>query len=402
MLKSDHLVVLCISHKYPPGIGGMEKQSYELINGMAKRIPVFKIVYSAEEPLWRFFLKLNTRICAMLKAHPEINLIHFNDGLLASFALFHQGYRHIQRVVTVHGLDVVFPWRFFQKNILPRFNRYDHIIAVSRATAKALVDRGVAAEKVSVVCNGIDQELSGKQLNNHTAQLFKKYHLARHKKYIILLGRPVLRKGFSWFMEKVLPLLDPSFHVLLIGPFHAQSTYFDRILPFIPHKIAHLLMLFVGYPSDRPNLQVFFKSNAMRSRVSHLGKLPAEDLYGLLNRHTIFAMPNIPVAGDMEGFGLVALEASICGALVFASDIEGIVDAVQDQKNGMLLTSNQPDVWARAINNTLVFPAYYEQIAAAAVSYTLETFSWDKMVSQYIALFKSLLDYGPKSAADSI
>jgi len=62
MLKSDNLVVLCISHKYPPAIGGMEKQSYELITGMAKAIAVFKIVYTGEKARWRFFLQLNKKI----------------------------------------------------------------------------------------------------------------------------------------------------------------------------------------------------------------------------------------------------------------------------------------------------------------------------------------------------
>ncbi|MDR1601380.1 MAG: glycosyltransferase [Tannerella sp.] len=50
-----------------------------------------------------------------------------------------------------------------------------------------------------------------------------------------------------------------------------------------------------------------------------------------------FLMPNIPVEGDMEGFGLVCLEASACGTLVFAADIDGIPDAVRNGKNGFLL-----------------------------------------------------------------
>ncbi|MEJ0072837.1 MAG: glycosyltransferase [Candidatus Saccharibacteria bacterium] len=51
-------------------------------------------------------------------------------------------------------------------------------------------------------------------------------------------------------------------------------------------------------------------------------------LYALYNASDLFVMPNIPVANDIEGFGLVATEASSCGTPVIGSDLEGIKDAV--------------------------------------------------------------------------
>jgi glycosyltransferase involved in cell wall biosynthesis len=55
-------------------------------------------------------------------------------------------------------------------------------------------------------------------------------------------------------------------------------------------------------------------------------------------------MPNIPVSGDMEGFGLTALEASASGSLVVASDLEGISDAIRDGKNGFLITAHKKPI----------------------------------------------------------
>jgi hypothetical protein len=48
-------------------------------------------------------------------------------------------------------------------------------------------------------------------------------------------------------------------------------------------------------------------------------------------------MPNIRVPGDAEGFGLVALEAVVCGTAVLAADLEGITEAIQHGKNGLLV-----------------------------------------------------------------
>lgn len=108
--------VLFVSHKYPPSTGGMEKQSFELIKGMSSHVTVHTLLFEKEkENRFRFFWTLNVSINKMLHDYPEIEIIHFNDGLLASFATFHRGYDRLKKIVTIHGLDVVFPLAFFQK-----------------------------------------------------------------------------------------------------------------------------------------------------------------------------------------------------------------------------------------------------------------------------------------------
>ncbi len=77
--------ILFVSHKYPPSTGGMEKQSYELIHAISRHAIVHKLVYQKDEGgLLKFFWNLNSNIKNMLELHPGIQLIHFNDGLIAS------------------------------------------------------------------------------------------------------------------------------------------------------------------------------------------------------------------------------------------------------------------------------------------------------------------------------
>jgi phosphatidylinositol alpha-1,6-mannosyltransferase len=96
-------------------------------------------------------------------------------------------------------------------------------------------------------------------------------------------------------------------------------------------------------------------------------------------------MPNIKDAGDMEGFGLVALEASVQGKTVLASGIEGITDAVHDNKNGYLLPSGDAQAWADKIRllaeNKILFNPEIKQ-------YTADHFSWDRMVTGYRKVFE--------------
>ena len=54
------------------------------------------------------------------------------------------------------------------------------------------------------------------------------------------------------------------------------------------------------------------------------------------------------VPGDMEGFGLVTIEAAVRGTPVLASGIEGIRDAVIDGETGTLLPPQDADRWIEA------------------------------------------------------
>ena len=54
--------ILFVSHKYPPSVGGMEKQSYELINGMAAHARVHTIVYTGTGGKFQFLWTLRKKI----------------------------------------------------------------------------------------------------------------------------------------------------------------------------------------------------------------------------------------------------------------------------------------------------------------------------------------------------
>ena len=392
MSQTNPLEILFVSHKYPPSTGGMEKQSFELISTVSSYAKVHQLVYiKGQESLLKFFFHLNRNILKILKKNPAIQIVHFNDGLIASISSFHKGYDHLKRVATVHGLDVVFPLPYFQKRILKRFNRFDHIIAVSQATADAAISRGIQREKVSCINNGVDPQIAFKQ-NLSWETLSKRYpFLENNKSYMVTLGRPVKRKGFSWLLKKVIPHLPADFQLLMIGPFHHEASFIEKLLRFLPYKLYHLITLFLGYPSDEREIRKILTTSSVRGqKVRHLGKIPFEDLKALLSNAKAFLMPNISVAGDMEGFGLVCLEASLAGTLVLASGIEGITDAIHDNKNGILLPSEDSKAWINQIQQVMAEPDYYQQLAENFQSYSALHFGWEKMGLAYLELFEKI------------
>lgn len=384
--------ILFVSHKYPPFVGGMEKQSFELINGIKSHVITHSIIYERSESRMQFFLRLNRRILKKCKTHPSISIIHFNDALIATWSLWHTGYKHLKHTVTVHGLDIVFPNAIYRKYILPKFTQFDKIFAVSSATAQACIERRIDASKIVVINNGVDEHISkniGKiETRSYISRLFGIDF--NNRKLLVAMGRPVKRKGFSWFIENVLPKLDAEYLMLIIGPMPKAQSVSLRTSRLIPSTIRRKLEFLLGWPSDAEKIRKLIKGDQHKNRVRHMGKIPFEQVTQLLSLAEAFVVPNIPVEGDMEGFGLVSLEAGVCGTKVFASAIEGLTDAIEHGKNGFLLPAGEATTWAEALNNSTAYAESFFWSSEESIRFIHQKFTWKKMVDEYLLEFNKL------------
>jgi len=381
--------VLFITHKYPPSIGGMEKQSYELIKGVSKNFKVHSIVYDNNSSKVKFLLTLKKKVQKILDENPGISVIHLNDGLMAIFAYKLKKITNIPIIATLHGLDIVFPSIIFQKIAVNRFKKLDGIIAVSNATAEECHKRGFDKDKVFVVKNGVDTELGYiKKISRFRTTMEERLGISlENKKILISVGRSVRRKGFSWFINRVLPKLDENVIYLIVGPPQQHLKKIQMFFKLIPNHLAHLISLLFGWGMDEIDIRRALEDPAVKGRGFYLGKLPFEEMIQFLKHADIFVMPNIKVYGDAEGFGLVALEAAVNNTTVVASAIEGITCAIQDGKNGFLVPAENVTAWTEKINALLSEDSLLDTFSRASRDFTMENYSWDHMVDGYVTVF---------------
>ncbi|MDR1644323.1 MAG: glycosyltransferase family 4 protein [Tannerellaceae bacterium] len=357
---------------------------------MEKRCKTYRLIYDGKKSRLRFFLSLRRKIGKICRAHPQISIIYFNDALIASFCSFPKPRRCVSYVVTLHGLDVVFPSRIYHKYIFNRLNFYNQMIAVSSATARHALALGIDPEKLVIIPNGVDVPCT----RNRPECVFRDWLSTKQiepagRKILMMTGRPVKRKGFSWFAEHVFPHLKEQFYLIITGPFHHKPVWSEMLVYLLPRKMREKIMLFFGYFSDERRLR---KVISQTPYIKHLGCLPYSEIELLYDKVDAFLMPNIPVEGDMEGFGLVCLEASACGTLVFAADIDGIPDAVRNGKNGFLLPSGDAGAWIGKLNDFTHNAGAYEPYKARFSRFTEGNYSWGQMVDAYHDIFKNLGD----------
>ncbi len=96
----------------------------------------------------------------------------------------------------------------------------------------------------------------------------------------------------------------------------------------------------VGDGDDRPRLEALAESLGIAERVRFTGRVDKAELLAAYTEADLFILASRAGDHDVEGFGIVYMEASATGVPVLLSREGGAVDALVDGANGMLLPSS--------------------------------------------------------------
>ena len=323
LLRSDKVSLLFITRKYPPMVGGMEKVSFALAQEFAKNTNLHLVSWGYTQKLLPIFLTIALIKSLWIIPNKRIKNVHLGDALLSPLGLLLKKIYGVRVSVTVHGLDITYKLPIYQLVIPFCLRRLDKIICISNTTRNECLKRGIPSSKSIVIAWGIHPESFLLPANKSALEKITRRKLS-DKKIIVTVGRLVKRKGVYWFIENVLPELNKNVIYLVIG---------DGV--------------------ERERIQSLIEEKGYKEKVILLGKVSDLDLKVVYNTADIFVMPNIPVDNDIEGFGIVALEASSTGLMVIASDLEGVKDAVVNEKNGYLVETLNSTGFIRKLTKIL-------------------------------------------------
>lgn len=367
--------ILYVSHLHPPqdallkNIGGMQRVSMQLVNELEKRDDV-EIETIIQHAPWKgielrtsFFLARLTRKLPKIVDEFKPDIILFSSMVTASLAKLTRAKIDVPMVTINHGQDVKMPIGVYQKFVPKIFTALDGVISVSRATRDECIKRGMEPEKGIALPNGFDMSdfVDVPQKEVSKKELSKALGIDLSKKPILLtVGRQVKRKGHEWFITEVLPKIksDVIYVVIGEGPEHERLK---ELLSGLPYK----------------------------DRVQLVGKQPDSILKQAYSAADIFIMPNIPVSGDMEGFGIVLLEANLASTSAVASDLEGIKDVIEDGKNGFKIPIYEAENFANKVDEVLENNP--DELGIKSRKYVEENFAWNKVAEQYICYLKEVV-----------
>lgn len=353
--------ILFISRAYPPIVGGIENQNYELGKWLGKIADVEIIANKKGKKFLPFFLPYV--IIKSLFVTGKYDAILLGDGVLGIVGWFVKLFYKKPVICVVHGLDLTFKSGIYQKFWVGKFIKsLDKLIAVGNETVKVAIEKEIAPEKVVFVPNGIDTE---KFLENHERLEIEKVvsESIEGKKFLLTSGRLAKRKGVAWLIHNVLPKL--------------------------PENVIYIV---AGDGPDKENIKNAIKETKLELRVKMLGYIDDKARNILMNTCDLFIQPNIKVTGDMEGFGLSVIEAASCKIPVIAANIEGLKDAIMDGGNGFLVESENPEAWTQKINELLSNDNFRKEFGEKARQYIIDNFRWEIIAKKYLEEIKKTIN----------
>jgi len=162
-------------------------------------------------------------------------------------------------------------------------------------------------------------------------------------------------------------------------------------LPLIRQRVPDVVLLLVGGGPYREDLEKLASSLGLRSSVVFTGSVPWAELPSYFDAGDVFAMPCRTRRGglDVEGLGIVFLEASATGLPVVAGDSGGAPDAVLEGETGYVVPGRSvPDVAAR-VSELLYDREKARLMGEAGRAWVAREWHWDLVARRLGTLLSS-------------
>ncbi len=374
--------ILCITNDFGPRAGGIET----FVIGLTERMPHSTVVVytsaqgdtTSYDAQWldNFGVEVIRDKSKILLPTPRvaravrelvrergISKVFF--GAAAPLGLLAKGLRRagVRRIVALtHGHEVwwakVFPFTLAIRRIGKYVDTLTYLGSFTRnEIARSLSTR--ARESMVRIAPGIDT--SHFAPSDSAEQLKKELDLAG-KRVIVSVGRLVHRKGQDTLVE-ALPEIVSAF------------------------PDAHLLFVGVG-----PHLEYIHKRAIQLNVLQHIsfvGRVQYSELPRFISVGEIFAMPSRSrLAGlEVEGLGIVYLEASACELPVIGGLSGGAPDAVLEGETGFAVDGLNPSAVAAGVIRLLEDPQLAKAMGKRGRQWIIDEWEWRHWSERFNALF---------------
>lgn len=367
--------ILIISSEFPPGPGGIGQHAYLLAKSLHNSGFILNVFSTADyvsnlEILnfdrnqkfnilrfkrYTFFFTYIARVLSILYGIKKYNVT--TVFLTGKFSLWQSSlislfYPRVNTIAILHGSEVNL--NNFILRIITHFSIYkvDNIIAVSNFT-KSLLPSWILEKhpSIAVIPNGI--EFNDLLISDFESILLKGFPR------LLTIGHTSPRKGQHRVIKALPSLIKkwPDIHYHIVGRSDNQKSLLllAKQLNVVEHITFH------GRISDHKYLGNYYFSS---------------DVFMLLSEN----QPN----GDVEGFGIVALEANFYGLPVVGAKFCGVEEAVLHKQTGYLVDGNNFDEIADAVE----FCISNKLLLNESMKNWINQYQWSNLISKFSILIR--------------
>lgn len=164
-----------------------------------------------------------------------------------------------------------------------------------------------------------------------------------------------------------------------------------RSLPGVRTKVPSVLYAIVGKGEEEPTLRTLAAECGVADAVQFLGAVSDETMTRCYQQCDLFVLANRTVGvGDIEGFGMVLLEAQACGKPVVAGDSGGTGETMRVPDTGRIVNCDGSDKLGELLMELLSNPAELTAMGRRGRAWVEERFDWPQVAARAAEVFDQL------------
>jgi len=291
------------------------------------------------------------------------NIIHAMDvfpyGFIAVFFSF--GLRK-KIIITAIGSGSIIP---LYKRIYSFLSRYCYrrancVTAISHFVRNEILKK-TKNVNIKIIMPGVDFEKFNRDIYEGNP---RKLNLPRN--YVLSVGSLRWRKGYKVSIPAFAKVnaIFPEMNYVIVGKKYTEKQY-DK-------------------------LQGLIGDSELENKVHILHNVDNfDELVNIYKNAELFLLMSQNKGHDVEGFGMVFLEAAACGLPVVGSKDCGVEEAILEDGNGFLVGERDVDGFANAVIKILSDEQLKSSMSQQSLVFA-KSQSWDSKVNQYVDVYKSI------------
>lgn len=378
--------LLIITAHFPPDIGGIQNMCFDLYKILSRDHEVHVLTRgfeaSEQDPNVHRIGRMGLPMFNIRSIFPMIGLIRkkgidlvlsgsLNTGFAAGLAA---SIMNIRCASLAHGLDILYPNPLYRLALKMAFSQLDLVSANSRNTKRLLATAGYDKKRIRVIHPTLpEKHVDLTRTHNFDTQAIREKLGLSNKPVLLSVGRLAPRKGLLPFVTRSFPLIlkeFPDCQLVIVG----DSMRSDR-------KASELSRIMTA----AANLGI-------EGNIKVPGHVEDDELLAIYHACDLFIFPVQDIPWDVEGFGIVALEAALAGKPSLGTRTGGIPDAILDGATGRLVDPGDHEAFARAALEMLSDKRQMREFGAAGQKRALEEFSvgalepaWEGFITEVLA-----------------
>lgn len=241
------------------------------------------------------------------------------------------------------------------------FRKVDAVTVICEGLRNELIARGIAAEKIGVIPNGVDlKRFAPRARNDDVADRYG------------LRGQVVLGFLGSFYRYEGLSLLLDAFARLRTAKPEAR-------------------LLLVGGGEQETELRAKAEALGLGTSVIFTGSVPPDQVLDLYSVVDVLVYPRQSMRLTDWVTPLKPLEAMAMGKVVVASDVGGLKELIQDRETGLLFPAGDAEALAATLQETIADRGSWEAMGERARLHVTATRQWEDIVARYRNVYESAL-----------